>query len=333
MIIRKMRIADMHCDTLDYLESEKGRKGDQDLWQNEGQLDLRRMRESGYFLQNFAIYVDLEAYPDGWARAMVLADRFEREMQKHAQAIGQVRSFAEMEQNRKEGRLSAMLTVEEGGICQGRTERLERLYALGVRMMTLTWNYPNELGNPASPHNGKKAGVDARARQMVREGLSALGIQFVQEMEELGMIVDVSHLSDAGAWDVLRHVKKPIVASHSNARAVCEHPRNLPDSLIRAIGERGGCIGLNYYLPFVGGTEEGILESLARHARQIVKVGGMECLGLGSDFDGIAPGKLLRGAESVPMLWECLRRNGFTEGQAEMVFEKNVLRVYREILG
>lgn len=154
----------------------------------------------------------------------------------------------------------------------------------------------------------------------------------MQRMEELGILPDLSHLSDEGAREVLACTKRPLVASHSNARAVCDHPRNLPDPLIRQIGERGGCIGLNYFEKFVGRAGEEIWEGLAEHARHIIKVGGEECLGLGSDFDGIAPGEMLKGVQSVPLLWDQLHARGFTERQLEGIFEKNVLRVYREVL-
>lgn len=351
-------IVDMHCDTLDRLESfpvqENERNASESLRENQGQLDLLRMRQSGYLLQNFAIYVDLAKYPAGWERAMQLASRFQKEMREHGDLIGQVRNLRDMEENQKAGRMSAMLTVEEGGICEGRIERLQELYDLGVRMMTLTWNYPNELGNPASPKvialgneslaacklplageglEGEQSHrVEIPGGQERREkGLTPLGIEFVREMERLGILADISHLSDEGAWDVLKHTRKPIVASHSNARTICGHPRNLPDELIRAIGERGGCIGLNYYDAFVGGKPEEILEGLARHARHIVKVGGMACLGLGSDFDGIRQGAVLKGAESMHLLWEGLAKAGFTQRQLDGFFSKNILRVYREL--
>ena len=156
------------------------------------------------------------------------------------------------------------------------------------------------------------------------------------------MIVDVSHLSDKGFYDVLECAKKPFVASHSNARAVCPCARNLTDSMIRSLGERGGVMGLNYCVDFLleaqcipGGKEariQAILNAAVNHARHIVDVGGMEVLGLGSDFDGIDVNEALPGAQSVERLWDALHGAGFTQSQLDGIFSENVLRVYREIL-
>ena len=152
-------------------------------------------------------------------------------------------------------------------------------------------------------------------------------------MEQLGIIPDVSHLSDEGIRDVLSIAEKPFVASHSNARAVCGHPRNLPDELIRGIADAGGCIGLNFYEDFLGtGGSEVLPEHLIRHAKHLINVGGSEILGLGSDFDGIRKNPVLEGAESMEKLWDILHGAGFSAHQLDGIFTENVLRVYREVL-
>ena len=152
-------------------------------------------------------------------------------------------------------------------------------------------------------------------------------------MEHLGIIPDVSHLSDVGIRDVLSVAKKPFVASHSNARAVCGHPRNLSDELIRGIAEAGGCIGLNFYEDFLGaGGKEAISEHIIRHAKHMINVGGSEILGLGSDFDGIRKNPVLEGAESMGKLWSILHDAGFSANLLDGIFNGNVLRVYREVL-
>lgn len=313
-------IVDMHCDTLSFLETHS----EGSLRENRGQLDLIRMKKSGYLLQNFAIYVDMKEHPDPWSRAMGLAERFQAEMEQNRDRIRQVSCWEDICKNREEGILCAMLTVEEGGVCGGSIRRLRKLYDLGVRMMTLTWNYPNELGAPAAPPEGTVCGEP--------RGLTEKGREFALEMENLGMILDVSHLSDEGFWEALSLTKKPIVASHSNSRALCGHKRNLTDEMIRGIGERGGVIGLNYCEKFIREKEEDLLEQLAAHARRITDMGGMDTLGLGSDFDGIPVNGSLPGAESMGRLWDALHRSGFTEGQLEKVFSENVLRVYRDVL-
>ena len=155
-------------------------------------------------------------------------------------------------------------------------------------------------------------------------------------MESLGMIPDVSHLSDAGFDDVWECTKKPFVASHSNAREICPSLRNLTDDRIRKLADRGGCMGLNYYDKFLvdGGSNdpEQLFAAIAGHARHIANVGGAEVLGLGSDFDGIPVNTALPGAEAMPLLWEALKKAGFSERELDGIIRKNVLRVYREVL-
>ena len=217
---------------------------------------------------------------------------------------------------------------------------LRFFYHLGVRMMTLTWNYPNELGYPnrlASnssyfPSDGEDDAV---------HGLTEKGIQFVEEMEHLGMIVDVSHLSDAGFWDVIRYTKKPFVASHSNARAlVPDCPRDLTDDMIRALSERGGVAGINYFPPFLSAQDpkadrsayQSRISDMIRHMKHMKQVGGIQCIGLGSDFDGIHGDLEMKDGSELPKLEWAMRKEGFTESEIEAVFYGNVLRVYKEVL-
>ena len=168
-------------------------------------------------------------------------------------------------------------------------------------------------------------------------GLTEVGIAFVEEMERLGMIIDVAHLNDAGIRDVFLHTKKPFVASHSNARAVCSHPRNLTDEMIRALSERGGVMGINYYGGFLrdvpaGGEDVSRVADMVAHMKHIRNVGGIQVIGLGSDFDGMGGDLELKTAADLPRLAQEMERQGFTAGEIEAVFAGNVLRVYRELL-
>jgi len=244
--------------------------------------------------------------------------------------------YEDIASNEKAGKMSGMLTVEEGAVCKGEIAKLQRLYDMGVRMLTLTWNYPNELGFPNLDSTRGKI-VDYFFTPDTKGGLTDKGREFVAEMERLGMIVDVSHLSDAGFYDVLEVAKKPFVASHSNARGVCGCVRNLTDDMIRKLAERGGCTGLNFYADFlrtvpVGETNPGAIEDVVRHAMHITNVGGIEVLGLGSDFDGIDTNEALPGAESMDRLWDALHKAGYLRSELDKIFAGNVLRVYREVL-
>lgn len=322
------RIADMHCDTISALYNGRAAGEWGDLRENGGHADLLRMKRSGYLLQNFALFVDLKKDGDPWERVCRLYGYYREELEKNSDLLAPVLAFSDIAENEDAGKMSALLTVEEGAVCKGEPDKLRTLYDMGVRMLTLTWNYENELGYP----NHRKT-----CTPNLEGGLTAKGREFVAEMERLGMIPDVSHLSDAGFYDVLETAKKPFVASHSNARSVCGNVRNLTDDMIRRLSERGGCMGLNFCAHFLeerpeGESNPGTVAAVVRHARHIADVGGIEVLGLGSDFDGIDTHEELPGVQSMEVLWEAMHRGGFTEGELDKIFCGNVLRVYRETL-
>lgn len=296
-----MKIADMHCDTISEIwESRKqsvSQNGGspQQLSRNDLHIDIRKMKKAGYLLQNFALYVDLKKGLDPFEYVLELIDVFREEMGKNKNDIGVIKTYDDILANERQGKMSALMTIEEGGCCKGEIGNLERLYQLGARMMTLTWNYPNELASPNLFIKSAEKGSTLKNDEGFSlfdssKGLTEKGFFFIQRMEELGMIIDVSHLSDAGFWDIVQHTKKPFVASHSNARALCGHCRNLTDDMIRAVAGRGGVIGLNFYGCFLNETNDSHsrVARMAAHARHMLNVGGSGCLGLGSDFDGIS---------------------------------------------
>lgn len=331
-----MKVVDMHCDTIAKIYKDHKRGTGGSILKNQLMVDLMKMQDGDYGLQNFALYTNLErAQGRPFEYCMELLDTFYTEMEAHEDMIGIVKTYEDIEKNWKQGKMSALLTVEEGAVCCGSLGLLRDLYRLGVRMMTLTWNYPNELAFP----NMKITDEDGKTRMApdTEQGLTKTGIAFVKEMERLGMIIDISHLNDAGIWDVFQNTRKPFVASHSNARAVASHPRNLTDGMIRALAERGGVMGINYYACFLrdfGPDEKPVsrLSDMVEHMKHIRRTGGIGCMGLGSDFDGI-DGELEMGdAGKLPMLGDAMKKAGFTTSEIEAVFYKNVLRVYKEIL-
>lgn len=330
-----MKVVDMHCDTAAVIFEDHKKGGKMSIRKNSLHLDLERMKAGDYGMQNFALFTSLEREKAPFLHAMELLDTFYQEMEAHEDLIGIVRSFRDIEENWETGKMSAMLTVEEGGVCEGSLAALRNFYRLGVRMMTLTWNFPNGLGYPNRViWEGPEAGM-AKADEI--HGLTETGITFVKEMERLGMIIDISHLNDAGIWDVFRYTGKPFVASHSNARALCGHARNLTDEMIRELGNRGGVAGINYCAAFLGNWKNGEpkvsrISDMVAHMKHMKKVGGIGCIGLGSDFDGIKGELEMNGADRLPHLEAAMRQEGFTTSEIEAVFYKNVLRVYREIL-
>ena len=299
-------------------------------------IDLKRMQKGQYLLQNFALFVHMEREKEPFAYAMKLVDTFYRELEAWPELIGIVKSWEDIEANRKAGRMSALLTLEEGGVCQGELAYLRDFYRLGARMMTLTWNFQNELASPnriiRSPEGPVRFAPDTE------HGLTPRGIEFVREMERLGMIIDVSHLGDAGIWDVFRYTTKPFVASHSNARSLASHPRNLTDDMIRALAERGGVAGINFCAAFLRDEEDGkepvhsYCRDMVAHMKHMRRTGGIGCIGLGTDFDGITSQVELVDCSGMQMLADEMSRQGFTTGEIEAVFYGNVLRLYKELL-
>lgn len=200
------------------------------------------------------------------------------------------------------------------------------LYQLGVRMLTLTWNFENEIGYPNTI-------VKAKDYDPSRHyGLKPEGIEIVREMNRVGMIVDVSHLGDDGFWDVVKYCDGPLVASHSNARAVCNHTRNMTDDMIRALADKGGVMGLNFCGDFLNPNGKSRVEDMVRHAKHIINVGGSDILGLGTDYDGIDGDLELDHCDKMPLLAQEMERQGFSTQQIEKIFHGNVLRLYREVL-
>ena len=376
-----MKVIDMHCDTLGGLLSRKEAGHPASLRHNDFHVDLERMRGSHYLVQNFAMFVPLRPEEDPWERMCAMYQIYQEELERNQDILAPVLRYEDIARNEAAGRLSSLLTVEEGGVCKGEVEKLRELHKMGVRMITLTWNFDNEIGHPNFDDGlkGKMKGAmeawraceegvaqqgqqhmaqQGQLRQAEREetrraaqaaydaymhtpnltgGLTEKGKELVAEMESLGIIPDVSHLSDAGFIDVLSVTKKPFVASHSDARAVCPSVRNMTDDMIVKLSERGGVMGLNFCADFLeekplGEKNPGTIAAVVRHAKHIVNVGGIDVLGLGSDFDGISTHGELPGAQSMGLLWDALHDAGFSEGELDKIFYGNVLRVYKDTL-
>ena len=338
-----MRWIDMHCDTVS--EIYKNRKGT--LMKNTLCVDMERLERAGAQMQFFACFVNLKDYRTDLRYAdekktknpgiyIQNADGTGEDKESEDRAYKAVRrmiSYAKEEIDRcnqadrkiKQQNtcfLNPVLTVEEGGVLGGKTERIDELYEEGVRLMTLTWNYENCIGYPNS-----------RNAQEMQKGFKSFGQQVVEEMNERGMLVDVSHLSDGGFWDCIRLSKKPIIASHSNARALCAHPRNLSDEMLCALGECGGVVGLNFYPQFLQSNRSAEVLDIAKHGMHILQKAGEDSVALGTDFDGFEAGQnWLRGIEEIECVWDALKKAGMTERQLDKLSYQNVKRVLGEVL-
>lgn len=267
--------ADMHCDTLTAID---------DPALGDGQINLAKLQRADCFLQCFAVFLDARQ-GDMAARFASYADKFDKMIASHP-SLCKVTTPAEALAARKEGKIAALLTVEEGGVLQGDIDNLRCLYGRGVRMLTLTWNYPNEIGYPNNDASLPVA-PDRKLRRVDTRGLTAFGKEVVAAMNASGMLIDVSHLSDGGFWDVLRLSSRPIVASHSNARSVCSVTRNLTDSMLVALAQKGGVAGLNFCYDFLADDGGAVADNALRHIAHIYDVAGEDVLAIGTDFDGI----------------------------------------------
>lgn len=318
----KQIFADMHCDTITTLYDKRKAGSDELLLCNSLQLDIQKMQTSGYLLQNFAVFLARNKWKNLYEEAMQRIAFFTEELDKNKACIRQVTSYNDILKNEKEGKISALLSLEGGEIIEGNVDNLSAFHKKGVRMITLTWNFDNELGYCHLNKEGK--------------GLTKLGMEVVEQMESLHMIPDVSHGSDALFLDVCKVAKKPFVASHSNARSIYGHSRNLSDDLICMLSERGGIMGMNFYAAFTSARSEHAgmcyLEDILAHMKHVYNVGGIDCLALGSDFDGIDTEVEWQDASGMELLLRGMERSGFTPSECDKITRDNVLRLYKECL-
>lgn len=319
-----MKLIDMHCDTLLGLMHDENIS----LKSNHLCVDLEKMREADSMAQFFACFIYMKMFQgeDRWNKgyeyALKMIARAKEEFAKYPEEISLVRSYEELVQNEKKGKISAFLTVEEGGILDGKIENLEELYRQGIRLMTLTWNEENCIGFPNS-----------RNTEAMEKGLKPFGVEAVERMNELGILIDVSHLSDGGFWDVVKYSKKPVVASHSNARALCNHRRNLTDDMICALAENGGVSGINFYPYFLNESGKATIDDLVHHIEHMYRLGGEEFVAIGTDFDGFDEGELdIEHLGQINQVYEALKKRKFNDSQIEKFWYKNAMRVIKEVL-
>lgn len=319
-----MYFADFHVDSLNRLYMLKS--SEESLWRNKGHIDIERLIRSNYSAEFFACFVDLGKDSIGKSHyddVLSMADILNREIDKHCDKIAFTGAYLDYEKNKEDGKLSAILTLEEGGIIEDRIERVDELYKKGIRAITLTWNYENCLGYPN--HNWKHQ----------NKGLKPFGIDVLSKMDDLGIIADVSHLSDGGFMDVYKYGRRPFMATHSNARRIENNCRNLSDEMIKKLANKGGITGINFYGPFLQSDGKSTIESILKHMRYLINSGGIEVVGIGTDFDGMSDDNLeLKGAQDMPKLIEAMEQANFTSSEIEAIcyknFEKFMKRYYEE---
>ena len=318
--MRKMKFIDMHCDTMLHLMNDRTLN----LKENPLCVDTKKMRQANQMAQFFACFVNKSRFPGehGWDEAYDYVLQMIAHSKQCIADVGEdmkvATCYQDIVENDMQGKMSAILTIEEGGILNGQLSRLEELYELGIRLITLTWNHENCIGYP-----NKQEG-----------GLKPFGFEVIEKMNKLGIIVDVSHLSDQGFWDVLQCSHKPIVASHSNARSLCPHARNVTDEMIKSLAEKGGGIGVNFYPYFINDNGRAKITDIVQHITYMYQVGGEDVVVIGTDFDGFDDGQLeLADVSQLRQVYEELKIAGFIERQIEKFFYKNALRLIKDICG
>lgn len=315
-----MFICDCHCDTLTELYNKNA-----SLYENEQHFDIKRQIALGGGLQFCAIYVPTEVfrYQGGLRYTLCLLDKYNQEIKKlHENGIDvlQVRT-AEDADNVLKHKAATLLAIEEGGAIDGSLEALRCLYELGVRAMTLTWSNRNDIAD----------GINEEA---TGSELTLFGKQVVAEMNRLGMLVDVSHISTAGFWSVIETSTKPIIATHSNAKSLCSHPRNLNDEQIKALAQNGGLAGITFAGQFLEEDwRNACIESVYKHIDYMLNlIGNDDHIGFGSDFDGIShPPYNIQGVQDYKPLIEYLSKY-YSDETINKITHQNVINLLQKVL-
>lgn len=310
-----MVIVDAHCDTITKIMEVSG-----SLKKNHCHIDLERLQKHEGFLQFFAAFIE-PVYSPAFAmkRAVQIIDRFHREVEANKDCVTLCCNYNDIAIAFQQGKVAAFLSIEGGEALQGDISALRTFYRLGVRSICLTWNHRNEIADGVG---------DAESGG----GLTAFGRQVVKEMNTLGMLIDISHLSEKGFWDVLEYTKTPIIASHSNARKVCSHRRNLWDEQMLALKKNGGVMGINFYPPFLTDTADALLEDIVRHIDYAAALLGCDSIGLGADFDGIEyTPHGVEGVEKVETIFNELAKLNYREEDIQKIAGGNFLRVIKNV--
>jgi membrane dipeptidase len=313
-----VKLIDLHCDTIYRIFTEDKKAS---LADNNFHVDIKKLKKSSSLAQFFALFLDLEEIETNpLDHTLAMLDRFYQELEKNQDRIKIAHNYEELVKNKADNKISAFLTIEEGEALQGSLANLRNFYRLGVRLITLTWNYPNAIGYPNIKEEYRS------------KGLSSFGKEVVYEMNKLGMLIDVSHLSDQGFYDVAKLSTKPFIASHSNCRSLKGHSRNLNDEMIRVLADKGGIIGINFSSNFLADKEISKVIDIVKHIKHIHQISGIDSIALGSDFDGIDCELEIKNISKMNMLYSALKKAKFSEDEIEKIFYKNAEQVIKEVV-
>jgi len=301
-----------HAGTIAFTRGHEDPRGEA----AEIQIDGPLMRSAGIDAGLFAIDVTLARH-NYLTYALDGLGYLLRDLEESGGGLAIARCVADIEAAHTTGTPAAVLAIENADVTERSLYVVRALHALGVRAIGLT-------------HNVSSCAADGCMEARPNVGLTAFGVELVREMNRLGMVVDLAHVSPGAFFHALEVTERPVLFSHGNARALCDHPRNLTDDQLRALHDNGGVIGLSY-VPFFVDASRPSLERLLDHVDHIADVGGIETVGLGSDFDG--GGTLLRDATETPAITGGLLARGYSEEDVRCVLGGNMLRVLRAAMG
>ena len=311
-------VFDLHCDTaLTLLGETRNEAGS--LKKNNLHIDLERASQLEGYCQCFACFTTPMMQEWDKLSPIVIFERelatIQREVDKNKRSIAFAYTMADVEDNREKGKMSAILTIEGPAGFEFDPELLENLYQIGFRITTLGWNESNVL----------------TGSNVTGGGLTDRGREYLQEAQRLGILVDVSHISDQGFWDIMECTKAPVIATHSNSRALCGHSRNLTDEMFRAICQTGGVAGINQYADFLG--EHSTLDTVCDHIFHFLELDPTgKHIALGGDLDGcqrLSQG--FEGIQSYPALADRLMERGLNEQLLRDIFWNNAMNVLRSV--
>jgi len=305
---------DAHADTISRALLRD--PGQQSLYINNTlDVDFSRLSEFDAPVQVFVAWCSDRWVQTAFERTNYMFDFFEQEVAKHSHLIEIARDLDDIRRIAGEGKISAILAIEGGEALMGKIENLDHFYDRGVRILSLTWNRENELGFGQATNS--------------TSGLKPFGFEVIRRMDELGMILDVSHLNEEGFWDAHEASTRPYMASHSNAYSVMPHPRNLTDNQILAIAERGGIIGFNMFPQIITSNSNAAMSDIMAHFRHFIEIGAGNHIGLGCDFDGISSmPRGITGVSSLKMLAQELT-NEFDEDTSFRIMEGNFYEFFK----
>jgi membrane dipeptidase len=310
-----MNSIDLHCDTASRLLYENLK-----LKESICKVDIKKLKESKALAQVFAHFIELNIVDNPYLEFKKMNDVLMKELKENYNDIEIATNLKELEEVNNKGKIGAFLSIEEGEVLEGKIERVKEVYDMGIRFITLTWNFPNSIGYPNAGYKYKDY------------GLTDKGKEIVNEMEKFKIIPDCSHLSDGGFYDLIEICKKPFIATHSNAREITNHSRNLTDDMIVKLANKGGVMGLNFCAPFLGNERIPTIESMIAHIKHIKNIGGIDVLALGTDFDGIENEVEIRNIGEIEKLRDALIKEKFISSEIDKIFFKNVKRVVKECL-